>query len=166
MEKYCKLANIQEDFYNQLNWSWKRSPIGAARQNYELQEPIEEIRIVSILNPTDCFLGGSRLSTWQMLNRFKGHDKYKIMFVGDGRNKWNNWVPIKLNKFSWRMRLGRLPSMSNVIKRRLSSAQTTISVFVRTMRRMKLVFLLIFHLFWRFGIGLLHESRWWPTSRF
>lgn len=40
-----------------------------------------------------------------------------ILKYADIATRWNSWVPIKLNVFMWRIRLGRIPTRDNLSTR-------------------------------------------------
>ncbi|KAL7587905.1 hypothetical protein Lser_V15G40076 [Lactuca serriola] len=81
----------------------KKKTIRSAGGQRRWRRTIEEVVVGNHLRATDLCEGKRR-----------SYIDNGMLPTGGGETYWNNWVPIKLNIFIWRLRLNSLPTRANL----------------------------------------------------
>ncbi|PWA75344.1 RNA-directed DNA polymerase, eukaryota, Reverse transcriptase zinc-binding domain protein [Artemisia annua] len=108
---------VLEDGVWQGNWAWRRQPTGRAEGdllllvsliNFIVLDPTMDDKWIWTLNESGMF-SVSSLSRAIQKQIFVNNDTLSPSI-------WNSWVPRKVNVFSWRLALNRLPTRDNLVR--------------------------------------------------
>ncbi|GJS87984.1 RNA-directed DNA polymerase, eukaryota, reverse transcriptase zinc-binding domain protein [Tanacetum coccineum] len=96
--------------------SFRRPPRSGIEnsQFIELEQILSSISLSSVSDRWSWTLHG--LGDFSVKSAREEIDKH-VLVVSPSQNRWSKVLPIKLNVFSWRMMLDRLPTMSNLYNR-------------------------------------------------
>ncbi|KAJ0946459.1 putative reverse transcriptase zinc-binding domain-containing protein [Helianthus annuus] len=99
-------------------WRWRREPV--------LQEELAEVRALKELIRTtqlsdneDGWRWGETGDETFTVKDVKTRYTAATQQVGTYKFSWNNWAPRKVNLFSWRAEMNRIPTIDNLIKRNI-----------------------------------------------
>ncbi|CAH1420994.1 unnamed protein product [Lactuca virosa] len=116
--KICSIADRCQKVHGSLvvSWNW-RSPPSSSTELLELDSCLNDLSLVSLGTSDDkwSWLGCS--SGVFSVSSLRGAWESKVYPLLEYKHFWNNLVPIKINFFSWRAVLNRLPVKTELIKR-------------------------------------------------